>query len=172
MALDDHGSSSPLLDRSESTASALAWARPPQWDSTSALAPLKGGYLVKQGERYKSWKRRWFELYPSLLAYFKTEPETSPKGVIPLRGRYIVAISPEDSGRDRCFALSHPSERTYYIQASSADELASWMLAINAAIEALGPTQPHGPASPRLNVADKSYVPGSIRLHGGSELPT
>ena len=126
-----------------------AYTRPPVWDATSALAPLKTGYLIKQGEKYKTWKRRWFELSNSTLAYYKNAADISSKGVIPLQGRMVVPVPPSTFGRDRCFALSHPVDRTYYIQAPSADELASWMLAVDDAIAFSSHPlpSPHRPAS-------------------------
>jgi len=88
---------------------------------TSASTPLRGGFLVKRGDRVKNWKRRFFVLMDGLLMYFEdmegwrklVEDEEAryngkrpldfmskaPLGVIPLRGcRIQLGDSKEEKG--------------------------------------------------------------------------
>lgn len=46
--------------------------------------PDREGWLMKQGGRYKSWKRRWFILNDNCLYYFEYTTDKEPRGIIPL----------------------------------------------------------------------------------------
>lgn len=45
---------------------------------------VKSGYLMKKGERRKTWKKRWFVLRTEKLAYYKDEK------VCPIRGGWVL----------------------------------------------------------------------------------
>ena len=59
------------------------------------------GWLLKQGGRHKSWKRRWVILSGSVLFYFASNKDPQPKGVFPLEK---VRIKASDA-RPFAFAL-------------------------------------------------------------------
>ena len=90
------------------------------------------GFLLKQSEHVKQWRRRWFKLDEQLLFYFKTtdrldlkaglgdvqirEAEALRKGMlkvggcIPLQNCTVARVPPEGaSGRHFCFMLT-PAE--------------------------------------------------------------
>jgi len=50
--------------------------------SNSFFNPERDGYLVKQGGRIKTWKRRWFVLTGNCLYYFK-DPAVTVFGSLP-----------------------------------------------------------------------------------------
>jgi cytohesin len=52
--------------------------------SYTFFSPEREGYLVKQGGRVKTWKKRWFILTGNCLYYFKDQIDTTPCGIIPL----------------------------------------------------------------------------------------
>jgi len=54
-------------------------------DANFPKPTLKRGWLFKEGGFIRSWKRRWFHLEGSILAYFTDEQESDPRGVIFLR---------------------------------------------------------------------------------------
>lgn len=47
-------------------------------------APVKQGWLRKQGGRHSSWARRYFILCDATLFYFENEGDVDPKGFFPL----------------------------------------------------------------------------------------
>lgn len=65
--------------------------------------PIKEGWLLKQGGRYKSWKRRWFILNDNCLYYFQFTTDKEPKGIIPLENIQVRNI--QDRSKEFCFEL-------------------------------------------------------------------
>lgn len=65
--------------------------------------PDKEGWLLKQGGRYKSWKRRWFILNDNCLYYFEYTTDKEPRGIIPLEN--IKVRSVQDRSKPHCFEL-------------------------------------------------------------------
>eukprot|EP01103_Thecamoeba_quadrilineata_P021343 TRINITY_DN977_c0_g1_i1.p1 TRINITY_DN977_c0_g1~~TRINITY_DN977_c0_g1_i1.p1 ORF type:complete len:895 (-),score=201.43 TRINITY_DN977_c0_g1_i1:21-2705(-) len=50
----------------------------------------KKGWLIKQGGKIKTWKRRWFVLSRNCLFYFKNENDPEPCGIIPLENLVVM----------------------------------------------------------------------------------
>jgi hypothetical protein len=89
--------------------------------AAAANAPLKSGWLVKQGHVFKNWKRRYFVLMRRpgttgrslLLVYYDTEytathaPEKC-KGAIPLEQGYFDVMN-EQVSTARVLPLPPPS---------------------------------------------------------------
>ena len=111
--------------------------------SSSSLAPIKSprsaddnggdptivftGFLEKQGDLRKSWKRRWFTLSQSQVCYHFSDKEQERLGSIPLAGLSVVACSSSRSKtRSFCFELISP-ERTYLLSASTSEEREAWI---------------------------------------------
>nr|KAG5695093.1 hypothetical protein BaRGS_015069 [Batillaria attramentaria] len=67
--------------------------------------PVKEGWLMKQGGRYKNWKRRWFILNDNCLYYFQYTTDKEPKGIIPLENIQVREPLSEKSNRQNCFEL-------------------------------------------------------------------
>lgn len=66
--------------------------------------PIKEGWLMKQGGRVKSWKRRWFILNDNCLYYFQYTTDKEPKGIIPLENIQVREL-PIEKSRPNCFEL-------------------------------------------------------------------
>ena len=104
--------------------------------STSSLASYhlvhKAGFLTKEGEVWKTWKRRYFVLSSLLLSYYVDRESTVPKGVIPL-DRCEVRLS-ERTERPNLFEVFDEAEegkrRVYFLQADSEKERDEWVAAI------------------------------------------
>ncbi|XP_076458331.1 cytohesin-1-like isoform X1 [Babylonia areolata] len=67
--------------------------------------PVKEGWLMKEGGRYKNWKRRWFILNDNCLYYFQYTTDKEPKGIIPLENIQVRELGPEKTKRQNCFEL-------------------------------------------------------------------
>ncbi|KAJ2918454.1 hypothetical protein MD484_g1967, partial [Candolleomyces efflorescens] len=106
---------------------------------------LKSGYLWKKGERRKTWKKRWFVLRPAHLAYYKTSAEYQLLRLLDLTD--IHSCTPVNLKRhDNTFGLISPN-RTFYFQATSPDEVQSWVKAIEEARQTLLATSTQNSAS-------------------------
>ncbi|KAK3520615.1 hypothetical protein QTP70_028619 [Hemibagrus guttatus] len=115
--------------------------------------PDREGWLLKEGGRVKTWKRRWFILTDSCLYYFQYTTDKEPKGIIPLENLSIREV--DDPHKQFCFELFMPHGKgqkikacktdpdgkvvvgkhsAYKIKASSAEERDDWVQAIRACI--------------------------------------
>ncbi|XP_072168510.1 cytohesin-1-like [Diadema setosum] len=113
--------------------------------------PDKEGWLMKQGGRYKTWKRRWFILTDNCLYYFEFTTDREPKGIIPLENLTVQEV--EDKGKAHCFELNtttksvikaaktHGDGRvvegrhtSYRMSATSEEEKKEWIHALQASI--------------------------------------
>ncbi|XP_030840094.1 cytohesin-1 isoform X1 [Strongylocentrotus purpuratus] len=113
--------------------------------------PDKEGWLMKQGGRYKNWKRRWFILTDNCLYYFEFTTDREPKGIIPLENLQVQEV--EDNRKAQCFELvttnksvikaakTHGDGRvvegrhtSYRMSATTDDERKEWIHALQASI--------------------------------------
>lgn len=109
-------------------------------------AELKG-YLMKQGGKVKTWKRRWFVLDGNCLFYFEGADEKDPLGIIPLEN---LVVNPATSSKRRySFMLQNPNEgpikatvrkgssmvvgnhENYVFQAANEQEFSLWLDSLN-----------------------------------------
>ncbi|KAG0218122.1 hypothetical protein BGX33_008506 [Mortierella sp. NVP41] len=90
---------------------------------------LKAGYLHKKGERIKIWKKKWFVLRTSKLAYYKDSKEYELLRIIDIRDIHKAAemVVKNKTG---VFVILTP-RRTFTVQADSAAEMEQWVNAIN-----------------------------------------
>jgi len=92
----------------------------------------KEGFLTKQGAVVKNWKRRWFVLRGSVLAYYKKPTDDEPAGEIVLSAE-THCDSPNDLSivgqHHFCFDLRTPG-RTFLISADSVRVMYEWIQAI------------------------------------------
>lgn len=113
--------------------------------------PLKEGWLMKQGGRYKTWKRRWFILNDNCLYYFEFTTDKEPKGIIPLENVNLRPASSNhrpfcfeihSSGNDLIKACKTDSEgkvvqgkhNVYKMSASSAEERDAWIQSLSSSV--------------------------------------
>lgn len=88
----------------------------------------KAGWIVKEGGRYKTWKKRWMVIENDALAYYKKENKKDRCGEIKLR--QATDIQKVDyKGKKHCFQIVTP-ERTFHVCAESADEMNTWIAQI------------------------------------------
>uniref|UniRef100_A0A7S2RUH6 PH domain-containing protein n=1 Tax=Rhizochromulina marina TaxID=1034831 RepID=A0A7S2RUH6_9STRA len=109
-------------------------------------APIKEGWMKKQGGHHKAWKKRWFILCNSTLYYFKDENDIDPKGFFPLENveaslgltnpKQIVLVP---TGRDllksakfdTTGAMVTGNHKTLLLLTPSEQEALDWLHALN-----------------------------------------
>ncbi|RIA96321.1 hypothetical protein C1645_815487 [Glomus cerebriforme] len=90
---------------------------------------IKSGYLSKKQERRKNWKRRWFVLRSTKLAYYKSDKEYELLKILDMNDVHAVAEVKLKNKQNVFGIVTH--KRTYYVQAASKKELDEWVEAIN-----------------------------------------
>jgi hypothetical protein len=98
--------------------------------------PERVGWLMKQGEHIKTWRRRWFVLKQGKIFWFKEENVTSlsqPRGVIEVKGCLSVKGAEDALNKAFAFEVSTSSDTMYFV-ADSDKEKEDWINAIGRAI--------------------------------------
>ena len=97
--------------------------------SSSALAkigsPDFAGYMKKKGERYNTWKTRYFVLKGAHLYYMKSPQEDKVKGHIDLTGYKV--LSDPNSGSGFGFKIIHEKEKTHAFSSNDDRVVKDWM---------------------------------------------
>ncbi|BEI83227.1 hypothetical protein CcaverHIS002_0310950 [Cutaneotrichosporon cavernicola] len=90
--------------------------------------PDKVGYLKKRGERYNTWKTRYFVLKGSHLYYLKSENEDRVKGHIDLKGHRIIVDENTNPG-NYGFRLVGPGNdnKPHFFSSSDRTQVRDWM---------------------------------------------
>ncbi|KAJ4955557.1 hypothetical protein NE237_012340 [Protea cynaroides] len=98
--------------------------------------PERTGWLTKQGEYIKTWRRRWFVLKQGKLFWFKDSYVTrasKPRGVIPV-GKCLTVKGAEDViNKENSFELSTSQETMYFI-ADTDKEKEEWINSVGRSI--------------------------------------
>lgn len=94
------------------------------------------GWIVKQGGRFRSWKRRYMVLNKGILYYYENASAAQPKGCIILPG-HVIQEATDIRDYPHCFKLVHknPSKRAYFISTAARHELDKWNSYISNEIE-------------------------------------
>merc|ERR1712232_578841 len=67
------------------------------------------------------------------LYYYKDSNDKYPLGFVPL---WECSVDPsEDRESDYCFEISHPDRRTFFLKASSEEEMQDWLEALTKIID-------------------------------------
>ncbi|WOL16547.1 hypothetical protein Cni_G25334 [Canna indica] len=99
-------------------------------------SPERAGWLTKQGEYIKTWRRRWFVLKHGKLFWFKNSVVTRasiPRGVIPVASCLTVKGAEDTLNRAFAFEISTRAETMYFI-ADSEKEKEEWINSIGRSI--------------------------------------
>ncbi|WCJ19825.1 hypothetical protein M5689_002099 [Euphorbia peplus] len=118
---------------------ALTQTQPNQPDPNSIefwSNPERTGWLTKQGEYIKTWRRRWFVLKQGKLFWFKDSGVTrvsKPRGVIPVATCLTVKGAEDVLNKQGAFELSTRSETMYFV-ADTEKEKEDWINSIGRSI--------------------------------------
>jgi hypothetical protein len=80
--------------------------------------PERSGWLLKQGEYIKTWRRRWFVLKEGHIFWFKENylsRNSKPRGVILVRNCLTVKGAEDVLNKQFAFELSTSKETMYFI---------------------------------------------------------
>ncbi|KAL3652219.1 Fatty acid synthase subunit beta [Castilleja foliolosa] len=114
-----------------------AQAGPDDYDGVEFWGPPeRAGWLTKQGEYIKTWRRRWFVLKQGKVFWFKESMVTRasrPRGVIPVANCLTVKGADDVLHRQFAFELSTRTETMYFI-ADSEKEKEDWINSIGRSI--------------------------------------
>lgn len=98
--------------------------------------PERAGWLTKQGEYIKTWRRRWFVLKQGKLFWFKESQVTRssrPRGVIPVGTCLTIKGAEDVLNKQFAFELSTRSDTMYFIADSDKDK-EDWINSIGRSI--------------------------------------
>ncbi|KAI8885833.1 PH domain-like protein [Backusella circina FSU 941] len=95
---------------------------------------LKAGYLLKKGEKRRTWKKRWFVLRSSKLAMYKDKKEYKLLRIIDLHEIHKVVQVTSKNKYKYVFAFVTP-KRVYYVQANDQQDMDDWFQVLNQAKE-------------------------------------
>ncbi|KAH9300974.1 hypothetical protein KI387_012557, partial [Taxus chinensis] len=99
-------------------------------------SPERSGWLMKQGEYIKTWRRRWFVLKQGKLFWFKENyitRDSKTRGVIPVNTCLTVKGAEDVLNKPYAFELSTSKETMYFI-ADSDKEKEEWINSIGRSI--------------------------------------
>ncbi|EMD40348.1 hypothetical protein CERSUDRAFT_110942 [Gelatoporia subvermispora B] len=93
--------------------------------------PDHSGWMRKKGERYNTWKSRYFVLKGPHLYYLKSDSksETKIKGYINTAGYKVTADENVDPGRYG-FRIEHDTDKTHYFSSDEHLAIREWMKAL------------------------------------------
>ena len=98
---------------------------------------LHSGWIIKQGGRIRTWRRRYMVLHTGCLYYFENEKSQKQKGSLSLPGYVLTEYSELKDYPNCCIKLAHknPNKRVYYICTSSQREKEKWIESIQKEID-------------------------------------
>ncbi|KAF6254231.1 hypothetical protein COO60DRAFT_1542620 [Scenedesmus sp. NREL 46B-D3] len=98
--------------------------------------PERGGWLMKQGEYIKTWRRRWFVLKQGKIFWFKSDvvtPDSVPRGVIEVKKCLSIKGAEDAINKPHAFEISTTDNNMFFI-ADSDKEKEDWINAVGRAI--------------------------------------
>ncbi|CAN8298276.1 unnamed protein product [Cochlearia groenlandica] len=98
--------------------------------------PERTGWLTKQGEYIKTWRRRWFVLKQGKLFWFKDSDVTRvsrPRGIVPVASCLTVKGAEDILNKQNAFEVSMRGETMYFI-ADTEKEKEDWINSIGRCI--------------------------------------
>ncbi|KAI9317604.1 hypothetical protein BX666DRAFT_1857195, partial [Dichotomocladium elegans] len=130
---------------------------------------IKSGYLLKKGEKRRSWKRRWFVLKTTKLAMYKDNKEYKLLRVIDLNlARSIVHVTSKTKYKFM-FAITTP-KRTYYLQAQDEFDMEAWMATVQRRIDETPPMDYGSPTTSNFPKLTPVSIPKSTRTSDEHDL--
>ncbi|VFQ76598.1 unnamed protein product [Cuscuta campestris] len=94
--------------------------------------PERAGWLTKQGQHIKTWRRRWFVLKQGKLLWFEDDLSASrrdavPRGVVPVAKCLTIKGAEDVLQKPLAFELSIGNDDPIYLIADSEKEKEEWI---------------------------------------------
>ncbi|KAG0331943.1 hypothetical protein BG004_001450 [Podila humilis] len=92
---------------------------------------IRQGYLLKLGNKYKTWRKKWFVLRGDKLTYYKNTKEYQPHGIIPL-STVIDCLQTDPISKSKLYCLRIvTAKRSFLCSAPDEDTLLQWLDALH-----------------------------------------
>ncbi|KAG0336483.1 hypothetical protein BG000_006534 [Podila horticola] len=92
---------------------------------------VRQGYLLKLGNKYKTWRKKWFVLRGDKLTYYKNTKEYQPHGIIPLSTVIdCLQTDPVSKSKQYCLRIV-TTKRSFLCSAPDEDTLLQWLDALH-----------------------------------------
>ncbi|KAH0621846.1 hypothetical protein JD844_023514 [Phrynosoma platyrhinos] len=98
---------------------------------------IREGYLVKKGSMFNTWKPMWVVLSEDAIEFFKKKTDSSPKGMIPLKGSTLTSPCQDFGKRMFVCKLTTAKQQDHFFQASHLEERDMWVKDIKKAIKCI-----------------------------------
>ncbi|CAK4170774.1 unnamed protein product [Aphanomyces euteiches] len=107
---------------------------------------ITSGWLRKQGQIFKSLKRRWFELTGVGLKYYQNPEATRAKGFLPIgRNSVVTRLDIRKTGERFSFSITENAlekkSRVLIMHADSQEDRSIWVAALASVIDGLEPIE-------------------------------
>ncbi|KAL4639915.1 pleckstrin-like [Arapaima gigas] len=126
---------------------------------------IREGFLVKKRTLLSSWKVVWVVLSDDGVEFYNKRSDSSPKGMIPLKGAKLTSHCQDFVKRAFVFKISSSKNQEHFFQASHSEEREVWAKDIKRAITCLD----GGMKFTRRSTRKSLQLPSSINM---SELYT
>jgi len=95
-------------------------------EDSKKISTIKSGNLVKQGHKFKTWRKRWFVLKGNgKLMYYNSPEDATPAGIIELE--YYFMKKGDFEGKQFAIMLEHSSGiGAYYFYGESQKDIDHW----------------------------------------------
>lgn len=139
-----------------------ARAQPAVAMASDARRVLKEGYLSKHNRHNSSvllpWRRRYFRLFESELAYYRTSEDAKARVRVELTLDTRVLATNDQGFPSTCFVVDVPNEPPFYLLAETVADKQEWVDAVFAATRLT-----EAPAPPPVDAGDGQKPPAPTR---------
>ncbi|KAF9372236.1 hypothetical protein BGX21_004861 [Mortierella sp. AD011] len=126
---------------------------------------VRQGYLYKLGNKYKTWRKKWFVLRGDKLTYYKNTKEYQPHGIIPLSTIIdCLQMDPVSKSRQYCLRIV-TVKRSFVCSAPDEDTLLQWLDALHVECDRIA----HEAQQEEIVDNQAHQQQGSESLHDGHE---
>ncbi|XP_073337980.1 pleckstrin [Pagrus major] len=123
---------------------------------------IREGYLVKKGTVLNSWKAVWVVLSEDAVEFYKKKTDSSPKGMIPLKGATLTSPCQDFGKRTLVFKITTDKKQDHFFQASHVEEREFWIKDIKRAITCIQGGRKFARKSTRRSIR----LPETVNLNG------